>query len=418
MSEQKFLDKIGLSTFLEKLKTIFSPKIHSHTLSQVSGVTPSAIGAAPASHLHDDRYVNKTGFAMSNLNALTANTSFTENITPNAAAVASSPFARSLWHDHFAFLTGGHQIKDSQIMKTSDSSWENDSSVNLQYLFQQKENVVTQFLKNDQYARRFTIYSDNIAYSGILWFEIGVTYSYPFSNFEIHIESSVDGTRWNTTHKSTIAVSGNPYYLKADNISNSKYIRFTLTKKTNLTTGSVCLCCLKGLTARKGNQGLGIEYESPFDWDIYKNIYPHQNSGADLGTSIRKWRNVYADNFNGTATSATKLGSENKGSATQPIYLNAGTPTACTYTLGKSVPANAVFTDTWRGIQDNLMSDSVTDSLSAHQGKLLKGMADSNANQSKTNKDNIVALRLDVDNLKSVTYTTITESQIDAMFAK
>lgn len=64
------------------------------------------------------------------------------------------------------------------------------------------------------------------------------------------------------------------------------------------------------------------------------------------------------------------------------------------------------------------MSDSVTDSLSAHQGKLLKWMADSNANQSTTNKDNIVALRLDVDKLKSVTYTAITENQIDAMFAK
>lgn len=47
-----------------------------------------------------------------------------------------------------------------------------------------------------------------------------------------------------------------------------------------------------------------------------------------------------------TATTASKLGSSNVGSATQPIYLNGGTPTACTYTLGKSVPSNAVFTDT------------------------------------------------------------------------
>ena len=35
MSEQKFLDKIGLSTFLKKLKTIFAPKIHSHTKSEI-----------------------------------------------------------------------------------------------------------------------------------------------------------------------------------------------------------------------------------------------------------------------------------------------------------------------------------------------------------------------------------------------
>ena len=48
----------------------------------------------------------------------------------------------------------------------------------------------------------------------------------------------------------------------------------------------------------------------------------------------------------GSATTTSKLGSESKGSATQPVYLNAGVPTACTYTLGKSVPSNALFTDT------------------------------------------------------------------------
>lgn len=48
----------------------------------------------------------------------------------------------------------------------------------------------------------------------------------------------------------------------------------------------------------------------------------------------------------GNASTASKLGSSNVGSATQPIYLNGGTATACTYTLGKSVPSNAVFTDT------------------------------------------------------------------------
>ena len=47
-----------------------------------------------------------------------------------------------------------------------------------------------------------------------------------------------------------------------------------------------------------------------------------------------------------TATTASKLGSSTIGSATQPIYLNNGTATTCTYTLGKSVPSDAIFTDT------------------------------------------------------------------------
>lgn len=82
----------------------------------------------------------------------------------------------------------------------------------------------------------------------------------------------------------------------------------------------------------------------------------------------------------GSANSAVKLDSS-AGSSTQPIYFSAGKPVACAYTLSKSVPADAKFTDTntWRGIQDNLTSTSATDSLSARQGKLL--------NESKLTKD-------------------------------
>lgn len=98
--------------------------------------------------------------------------------------------------------------------------------------------------------------------------------------------------------------------------------------------------------------------------------------------------NITAKSFigslQGTATNATtasKLGTTTNGSSIQPIYLNNGVPVACTYTLGKSVPSNAVFTDTntWRPIQDNLTSTSTTDSLSANQGKVLKGLIDSKA---------------------------------------
>lgn len=55
--------------------------------------------------------------------------------------------------------------------------------------------------------------------------------------------------------------------------------------------------------------------------------------------------NTLGTNISGTAAIANKLGSSNVGSATQPIYLSAGTATACTYTLSTSVPSNAVFTD-------------------------------------------------------------------------
>lgn len=47
-----------------------------------------------------------------------------------------------------------------------------------------------------------------------------------------------------------------------------------------------------------------------------------------------------------SATTATKLGSSNVGNTITPIYLSAGTPTALSYTIAKSVPSDAVFTDT------------------------------------------------------------------------
>lgn len=46
-----------------------------------------------------------------------------------------------------------------------------------------------------------------------------------------------------------------------------------------------------------------------------------------------------------SATTATKL-SSSAGSATSPIYFSNGKPVACTYSLNKTVPSNAVFTDT------------------------------------------------------------------------
>ena len=90
----------------------------------------------------------------------------------------------------------------------------------------------------------------------------------------------------------------------------------------------------------------------------------------------------------GAANSANKLNT-NAGSATQGVYFKDGVPVAMTYTLGKSVPADAKFTDTdtWRGVQDNLTSTATDQSLSANQGKVLKGLVDGKANASHTHDD-------------------------------
>lgn len=56
------------------------------------------------------------------------------------------------------------------------------------------------------------------------------------------------------------------------------------------------------------------------------------------------------------------------------------------FTIATSVPSGAKFTDTntWRGVQDNLTSTATDQSLSANQGKILKGLIDGKANSSHT----------------------------------
>ena len=112
-------------------------------------------------------------------------------------------------------------------------------------------------------------------------------------------------------------------------------------------------------------------YRNNGTWSSWKTLIDSSNIGS---------QSVSHASTADSATTATQL-SSSAGSSTQPIYFSGGKPVATTYTLGKSVPSNAVFTDTntWRGIQNNLTSDSTSDSLSAAQGKILKGLVDGKA---------------------------------------
>lgn len=81
-------------------------------------------------------------------------------------------------------------------------------------------------------------------------------------------------------------------------------------------------------------------------WNFYRNTKGTATDG-ELVASIKP------DGFHGnlkgnadTATTAGKLASGTVGSTTQPIYFKDGVPTITGYTVAKSVPADAKFTDT------------------------------------------------------------------------
>lgn len=69
------------------------------------------------------------------------------------------------------------------------------------------------------------------------------------------------------------------------------------------------------------------------------NVYLDTTAGKLVATT-------FSGALSGNADTATKLGTSNVGDTTTPIYLSAGVPKALSYTIAKSVPSNAEFTDT------------------------------------------------------------------------
>ena len=124
------------------------------------------------------------------------------------------------------------------------------------------------------------------------------------------------------------------------------------------------------IAVRGKNNGTWQAWHRVLDESNYKSYCTPGNIGAAPSSHTHNYAG--SSSAGGAATSANKLNT-NAGSATQPVYFSNGVPVACSYTLGKSVPSNAVFTDTntWRGVQNNLTSTATDQSLSAYQGKVL-----------------------------------------------
>lgn len=74
-------------------------------------------------------------------------------------------------------------------------------------------------------------------------------------------------------------------------------------------------------------------------YSMYSGSLYWRNS-TDSTLNTKSWKTI-VDSANYTGI-VLKIGTATKGSATLPIYLNAGTPTACSTTLGVSITGNAI----------------------------------------------------------------------------
>lgn len=151
------------------------------------------------------------------------------------------------------------------------------------------------------------------------------------------LQAALDG-KSNTGHKHTIAdvtnlqsaldgKSGTGHTHNYAGSSTAGGAATTANKVANALTLK-----LNGASAQTYNGSSAIEF----------NVTP---SGIGAAASSHSHNYAGSNSAGGAANSAVALTTD-AGSATQPVYFTGGKPAACTYTLGKSVPADAVFTDT------------------------------------------------------------------------
>lgn len=212
---------------------------------------------------------------------------------------------------------------------------------------------------------------------------------------ESEIDSKLSGkANSNHSHYSITTVADNQNTNTTPNDYRNTFIFQGLKDNSKINSpSSDTYSYLLGLRGWKDSSG-GNSHELAFN-----NTGVYWRNGS---TEWNGWNRLYTENYHpnadhassadyatnaANATTATKL-SSNAGSNNQPVYFSGGKPVAIGYTIAKSVPADAKFTDTntWRGIQNNLTSDSTDQSLSAAQGKALKTLVDGKAPISHTHK--------------------------------
>lgn len=127
--------------------------------------------------------------------------------------------------------------------------------------------------------------------------------------------------------------------------------------------------------------------------------------------------------FGGSTGTATLTAAKFKGALEGNASTASNASKVNGHTVNADVPSGAKFTDTntWRGIQDNLTSTSTSESLSANQGKVLKGLVDGKANSSHTHTLGQItnagaAASKNVRTLSSVSHSSWSSASTDDLY--
>lgn len=176
-----------------------------------------------------------------------------------------------------------------------------------------------------------------------------------------HVISNVDGLQSALNGKAASSHTHSTATWSGKTDDRNYYVAFSLESQFNYDSSNSFLYNPSTKTLKagifsgslSGNASTATKLQTARTFTIGNTSRSFDGSGnvswtlAEIGAAASSHTHSYAGSSSagGSATSAVKLDSS-AGSATQPVYFSGGKPVACTYTLGKSVPSNAVFTDT------------------------------------------------------------------------
>ena len=269
---------------------------HTHTIT----------GFASSSHNHDSVYLKLSGGTLTGNFAANNNTKTPFNLTTNLYYVnkalnwGGSSFIRNvilLIPVQTSTNWSGYNYIDGKFLL-----WKNGGNVydivevNLNNVYNSLE---YRLLASGQYSSSYKLCI--CKYNGVSYYAIDCPYhSNPYNNAEFygHIRSSLTGG----TGTVNLPLTVDYYNENTQTVLNSE-VKNSIT--STLTTSVVTSVSSRNLFSIAGFSG----------------------------------------SLSGNASSASKLGT-NAGSATNPVYFSGGVPVACTYSLNKTVPSDAKFTDT------------------------------------------------------------------------
>lgn len=250
-----------------------------------------------------------------------------------AESITHSPVSGVLWHDLLAF----NRVWGTPTYQTYNGTVWSNATLNKDF-FAQKENVSAEVYNGTTTTgARWTWNYPGIAYASSganAWLVLGIAYTNPVPDKDVLVETSADGVTWTTRHTTSNNVTNAaPHWFAVTSWSGHTWLRITITGNS----GILRLNSVRLLSSRWGDQGLGSEYQYPYDWDADQNIAPWGNIFIKPGKGISFATNVWQ-----TADSDTgRLYFQNAGatyikSPASSIILRAGGDTD-KYTFSSSM---------------------------------------------------------------------------------